>query len=74
VHPVEKREHRVAAVGELATVGDVRALAVVNGLGPDEALGDGDVANDVAERERARLVGPFGLRLRNTEPVKKCDV
>ena len=43
----------------------VAARPIVHGLGPDVALGDGDVPHEIAERERARLVGPFQMLRRN---------
>ena len=61
VQAIHEREHRVAAVGELAAVRDVGDRPVVHGLGPDQALGDGDVAREVAERKGAGLVTPLHL-------------
>ena len=65
VQAIEELQDGVAAVGQLAPVRDVAAVAIVNGLGPDEAFGDGDVPDEVAERERARLVGPLDAILRD---------
>ena len=61
----EQREDRLAAVGELATVGRIGRRPVVNRLSPDEPLGDRDVAHEIAEREGCRLVGPLHLFRRN---------
>jgi hypothetical protein len=54
-----KLQHRVAPVGQLAAVRHVAARAVVHRLAPDVALRHGDVPNQIAERERAGLVGPL---------------
>lgn len=55
--------------GEFLAVGGVAALAILNIFGEQEALGDGDVTQEIAGGEFYRRIGPVNLVWRN----KNCD-
>ncbi len=65
MHAIEKCKDRVLPVGELETVRIVPAGPPGHRFGPHQAFGDRDMADEIAERQRARLVSPLAAVVRN---------
>jgi len=56
---IEQRQHAIPAVSELAAMRDIQSAPIEHRLGPDEALGDRNMPDDIAQRERRGLVRPL---------------
>jgi hypothetical protein len=59
VEAVHEREDVVEAIGQIFGVGSVASGLVLDAFGPHVALGDGNVAKEIAEGEFSGSVGPI---------------